>query len=96
MTDPETPPLGAPPKRPTALGTVLTPSQTIRLGKWGVTRRKSLQKAWEGKCSPRHAIKMQCLDCCGEDEEAIRTCGDRCCPLWHFRPWKDKPQKTSN
>jgi hypothetical protein len=45
------------------------------------------QRVLVGKCSPRRAIKAQCLDCQGLDREGVRTCGDRCCPLWRFRPF---------
>jgi hypothetical protein len=80
----------APPEHSSALETTLTPAQVSRLGKWGKTRRKGLQAAWRGRCSPRDAIKMQCLDCCGEDEGAIAGCGARCCPLWQFRPFQHR------
>ena len=50
------------------------------------------ERAMAGRCSPRVAIKAQCLDCQGLDRQGVRTCGDRCCPLWHFRPFtKPKP-----
>jgi hypothetical protein len=66
----------------------LTPAQVKRLSQWGITRQKAVKRSWQGVCSPRAAIKVQCLDCCGEDERAITECGDRCCPLWHFRPFQ--------
>lgn len=68
--------------------TALLPAQVKRLGHWGKSRHKALKRAWEGVCSPRAAIKLQCLDCCGEDEVAVSECADRCCPLWHFRPFQ--------
>lgn len=46
------------------------------------------ERAMAGRCSPRMAIKAQCLDCQGLDREGVRSCGDRCCPLWHFRPFQ--------
>jgi hypothetical protein len=46
-----------------------------------------------GKCSPRQAIKANCLDCQGLDRAGVATCGDRCCPLWHFRPFQKKAVK---
>lgn len=75
------------------LDTALSPSQVKRLNQWGITRRNGVKRAWSGHCSPRHAIKMQCLDCQGEDEQGIADCGDRCCPLWHFRPFQRKKAK---
>jgi hypothetical protein len=46
------------------------------------------ERAMSGRCSPRVAIKAQCLDCQGLDRQGVATCGDRCCPLWHFRPFQ--------
>lgn len=66
----------------------LTPAQVKRINQWGQTRRRAVERSWRGVCSPRTAIKLQCLDCCGEDERAITECGDRCCPLWRFRPFQ--------
>lgn len=51
---------------------------------------KALLAAWAGKCSPRAAIKLQCLDFCGEDVQSVADCGDRCCPLWKFRPFQKR------
>ena len=85
---PQTPP-GKQSSRPE---TVLTPQQVKRLGRWGQTRRKAVQRAWAGTCSPRAAVRLFCLDCCGEDVAAVRACGDRCCPLWRFRPFQPKEQ----
>jgi hypothetical protein len=67
-----------------------TPHQLKRLDRWQPSHRGMLQRAWAGKCSPRAAIKLQCLDCCGEDVKAVRECEDRCCPLWRFRPYQGK------
>jgi hypothetical protein len=44
--------------------------------------------AWAGKCSPRRAIKAQCLECLGFDRQAITECTGWACPLWHFRPFQ--------
>ena len=44
--------------------------------------------AWAGKCSPRRAIKAQCLECVGFDRQAITECMGWACPLWHFRPYQ--------
>ena len=72
------------------LETILTPSQVKRLGQWGKTRRRAVESLYRGVGSPRKAIKYFCLDCVGEEIAAIRECGDRCCPLWHFRPFQEK------
>jgi hypothetical protein len=75
---------------------VLTPAQVKRLGQWGPSRRKLLKRAWQKDCTPREAIKLQCLDCCGEDEAAITECSDRCCPLWRFRPFQRRLSSSKN
>lgn len=69
-------------------GGALNAKQTIRLARWLVTNQPLVKRAWLGKCSPRQAIKAQCLDCVGEDRQAVADCGDRCCPLWQFRPYQ--------
>lgn len=71
-----------------------TPGQVKRLDHWGKSRHKQLKRSWQGLCSPRVAIRLQCLDCCGEDEDAVGCCGDRCCPLWHFRPFQHRKEKN--
>jgi hypothetical protein len=42
----------------------------------------------QGRISPRMAIKAQCLDCMGLDRRGVAECGDHCCPLWNFRPYR--------
>jgi hypothetical protein len=44
--------------------------------------------AWAGKCSPRRAIKAQCLECLGFDRQAVTECTGWACPLWNFRPFQ--------
>src|SRR5437899_4723455 len=51
---------------------------------------KLFSRVATGKCSPRMAIRAQCLDCQGLDRQGVATCGDRCCPLWHFRPFRKR------
>ena len=51
------------------------------------------RRVYNGKASPRQAIKAQCLDCCGLSEETIRDCPSTQCPLWGFRPFQ-KSRKT--
>lgn len=73
---------------PNAAGTTLTPKQEHRLSQWMPSRQDRLKRLWQGKGGRKLAIQFQCLDCTGEDIEAVRTCGDLCCPLWHFRPFQ--------
>jgi hypothetical protein len=71
-------------------GGALTAAQAKRLSHWSTSRHKAVKHSWQGVCSPRQAIRLQCLDCCGEDEKGVAECADRCCPLWHFRPFQRK------
>ena len=71
-------------------GRVLTPSQARRLTQWLPSRQNAINRLWEGKGGRKLAIHMQCLDCCGEDVEAVRMCAACCCPLWHFRPFQHR------
>lgn len=66
----------------------LTLAQAKRLSQWGTRHQALIKRCWQSKASPRAAIKAQCLDCCGEDLAAIAQCGDRCCPLWRYRPYQ--------
>ena len=49
------------------------------------------RRVYEGRASPRLAIKVQCLQCCWLDETAIRECTATECPLWDFRPYQAAP-----
>ena len=81
--------LATPKKRPPRLPEgVLVPAQVKRIGTWGKSVSGLLKRCYLRQASPRQAIKAQCLDCCAEDKRAIRECADRCCPLWHFRPYQ--------
>ena len=66
----------------------LTPGQIKRLPQWQSKNRGLLERSWSGKASPRTAIKVFCLDCMGEDKQAVADCGDRCCSLWKYRPYQ--------
>lgn len=66
----------------------LTPGQVKRLPKWQISLRPLILRVWSGSASPRSAIKGFCLDCMGEDRQAVADCGDRCCPLWRYRPFQ--------
>ena len=46
--------------------------------------------AWGGNCSPRQAIKAQCLECQGFDRSSITGCTSWACPLWAFRPFQGR------
>jgi hypothetical protein len=59
-----------------------------RIAEAGPLYRPLLKRAYEGDCSPRQAIKAQCLSCAGFDREAITHCTGYSCPLWGFRPYQ--------
>lgn len=61
-----------------------------RLSHWSDKRKPAIKRVWKGEGSPRNAVKFMCLECVGESTEAITDCGDRFCPLWHFRPFQTK------
>lgn len=68
--------------------TVLTEGQLRRIGSRGSSVRNLFRSAFLRKSGPRACIKAFCLDCMGEDKKGIGQCGDRCCPLWHWRPYQ--------
>ena len=51
--------------------------------------RRTMQRAFDGKASPREAIKAHCLVCVGYVREHIAQCTGYSCPLWAFRPFQD-------
>jgi len=42
--------------------------------------RRLFAAAWEKKCSPRQAVKAQCLECTGFDRQGIADCTGWACP----------------
>lgn len=60
-----------------------------------VSARGCLNRALDGKASPRTAIKAQCLECVGFDRTAVTECTAFGCPLWHYRPFR-KGSKPSD
>lgn len=73
---------------PPKVAGALTLAQAKRLSQWCTRHQGLIKRCWQYKASPRSAIKAYCLDCCGEDLAAIVRCGDRCCPLWRYRPYQ--------
>ena len=43
--------------------------------------------------TPLKAIRLMCIDCCGGNRKAPKTCTAKSCPLYLFRNGR-KPQKT--
>ncbi len=48
----------------------------------------TMQKAYDGKASPRGAIKAMCLHCVGYQRADITACTGFSCPLWQYRPYQ--------
>jgi hypothetical protein len=71
-------------------GEPLTAAQVKRLAQWSPKRHSAIKRLWQGVGSRPLAVRMFCLECVGEDTSAITECADRCCPLWHFRPFQRK------
>ena len=46
--------------------------------------------------SRKDAIKAQCLECCGWQKEEVRLCTDLACPLYVFRPYKQRSKDSDN
>jgi hypothetical protein len=66
----------------------VTVQRTAYLAGVPASARRLVQKAFEGACSPRQAIKANCLDCSGFDRGEIRSCQVILCPLHAFRPFQ--------
>jgi hypothetical protein len=70
-----------------SLDVKITAKRAGRLETVPPSARGHLIAAWTGNCSPRRAIKANCLECVGFDRDAIRDCTAFACPLWNFRPF---------
>ncbi len=56
------------------------------------TSRALFQKALNGTCSPRQAIKAFCLRCVGYSRADVTNCTAWKCPLHRYRPFQDRPE----
>lgn len=72
-------------KRKRSAELILTPRQVSRIGSRPQSQQNLLKRCFLGKASPRQAIKMMCLECCGNDRLMAADCADRCCPLWAYQ-----------
>jgi hypothetical protein len=52
--------------------------------------RKQFERSYDGKASPRTAIRCQCLECIGFERAAITECASYLCPLYPLRPYQKK------
>jgi len=67
--------------------------QTKRLTQWNERNRNLIQSCWSGTAPRSKAIKAACLECVGEDVDAVRECADTCCPPWRYRPFQVRNSK---
>ena len=58
-----------------------------------VTRRRVIESAYAGTCSPRKAIKAKCLECTNFAPAEITACSSSLCPLFAFRPYQTSRKK---
>lgn len=52
------------------------------------SKLKLFRHVFEGKASPRQAVKAACLECVAYDEAEVRACTAPACPLWNLRPFQ--------
>lgn len=59
-------------------------------------RRVLALRAFDGKCSPRQAIKAKCQECVGYEDitERVGGCTSHRCPLWAYRPYQNKDEAS--
>ena len=66
-----------------------------RLTEAGPLYRTIMAKAYAGDCSPRQAVKAQCLICVGYVRDSITRCTGYSCPIWAYRPYQNAgPSET--
>lgn len=71
-----------------SVGEKMTAKRAGRLETTPESAKGHFVAAWAGKCSPRRAIKAQCLECVGFDRREVAECTNWACALWHFRPFQ--------
>ena len=42
--------------------------------------------------TPMSAIRLRCMECCGNSHETVRECTDWACPLWSYRSGHRDPE----
>jgi len=56
--------------------------------------RKTYDRAMQGK-SLKSAVKSFCLECVCWQKEEVRLCTDLACPLYPYRPYKNRANRCS-
>jgi hypothetical protein len=72
------------------------PTQVSRLADTPIMYRAALQRTYEGKSSPRAAIKSFCLQCVGEVRADVTNCRAKGCPLFAYRPFQQAASVTGS
>jgi hypothetical protein len=54
-----------------------------------------IEKAIQNPRSRRYAINAKCYDCCCNQKNEVKYCPINDCPLWNFRPWQPKENKST-
>ena len=62
----------------------------------GLLYRNIMRRAFEGKSSPRAAIKAFCLHCTGYVRKDVADCTALACPLFAYRPYQDKDARLDD
>ena len=68
--------------------TILTKEQQRRIDAVPQSGKTMYLKAITGKCPPRAAIKVMCLECIGWSRKEITNCTSTACPLYAYRPFQ--------
>ena len=55
--------------------------------------RRLLFQALRGELSPRRALRIMCLHCCGWEMSAARECTAYGCPLWAYNSWNPQARR---
>lgn len=66
----------------------MNPRQLKELQAVPVKYVQIVERAYEGNCPPRNAIKAFCLYCTGYMRLEVANCTSLACPLHAFRPYQ--------
>ena len=68
--------------------------QAERIGVSCLPRYRRLYfQALRGELSPRRALRIFCLHCCGWEMSAARDCTGHGCPLWAYNSWNPQARR---
>lgn len=72
------------------------PAREVKLPNVPPLYRPLYERVISGEASYRQAIKAKCQECLGWEDavRGIRNCTARTCPLWPYRPYQEKTQRT--